>query len=218
MVRLLKGTLTLCLISGLASIAWGQAQDRQQPKGPSIESAVLGPLLSQPGVQKELKLTDEQLDKLKDTLKKVAEKYKDDFAKFQKMSPEEQQKTMMAMYGDSNKAIAGALDAKQWKRFKQIQWQINGVGALQDPDLQKELKLSDEQKKKLDGVFNDAAKKMQEMMKAQESSPEKYQALFKDVEKKANDVLNEEQQKNLKELKGPPFQLAQPSPQPPRAK
>jgi hypothetical protein len=211
MSRVLKGTLTLCLILRLTSITWGQGQERQQPKEPSP----LGPFLSNPDIQKELKLNDEQIDKLKAALGKMMDKYKDDMAKFPQLSPEEQQKKMMAFNEDNNKVVSGVLDAKQWKRYKQIQWQANGVAALHDPDLQKELKFSDEQKKKIDSIFNDAGKKMQEMIKAGERSQEKYQTLFKDVEKKANDVLNEDQQKNLKELKGPPFQPSQPAPRPP---
>lgn len=203
MARALKEILTLSLALGLTSIALGQQQDRQQPQQPQ-QPSVLGPFAS-PDVQKELKLSEEQIGKLKDALNKVLEKHRDDFAKFQQMSPEEQQKQMMALNEDHKKAVAGVLDAKQWKRYKQFQWQMDPIGALQDPDLQKELKLSDEQKKKIDNLFNDANKKMQDMRKGRESSPEKYQAVVKDLEKKTNDVLTEEQQKNLKELKGPPF-------------
>ncbi len=126
MARALKLTLTLCLAVGLTSIALGQ-QQQQQP-------AIFGPgaILFSPDVKKELKLSDEQLDKLKGALGKVMAKYKDDFAKFQKAppSPEEAQKIQKALNEDNHKAIAGVLDAKQLKRFQQIIWQINGIGRL----------------------------------------------------------------------------------------
>ncbi len=208
MARALKATLTLSLAVGLTSIALGQ---QQQPgiAGP-------GALLFNPDVKKELKLTDEQLDKLKAALGKVMAKYKDDFDKFQKAppSPEEGQKIAMAFHDDSQKAIAGVLEAQQVKRFKQIVWQLNGLGALQDPELQKDLKLSDEQKKKLDTILNDAVKKMQELQQKREPSREKYEAVRKESEEKANGVLSEEQKKNLKELKGPPFEFSRPAPPP----
>jgi hypothetical protein len=201
---------------GLANTTWGQ--DRQQQAQPSA----LGPFLSNPDIQKELKINDEQVGKLKDALGKVMEKYKDDFTKFPQLPPEEQQKKMMAFNEDNNKAVSGVLDAKQWKRYKQIQWQLNGPGALQDPDMQKELKMNDEQKKKIDGIFSDANKKMQEMARNREDSPqkmqEKYMTIIKDVEKRVNDVLNEEQQKNFKDLKGSPFQPSQSAPPPPKGK
>lgn len=214
MARALKEIGTLCLILGLTSIALGQQQDRRQPQQPQ-QPSVLGPFAN-PDVQKELKLSEEQIGKLKDALNRVMEKHRDDFAKLQQMSLDEQQKKMMAINEEYNKAVVGVLDAKQWKRYKQIQWQSDPIGCLQDPDLQKDLKLSDEQKKKIDGVFNDANKKIQDMMKGGERSPEKFQAVRKDVEKKANEVLTEEQQKNLKELKGPPFQVSRQTPPPPR--
>jgi len=207
MARALKGTWILYLALGLTSTAWGQGQGQQ----PLIQQpSILGPVLSHPDVQKELKLNDEQISKLKDVLNKVMEKYRDDFTKLPRMSLEEQQKTMKALMEDSHKAIAGVLDAKQWKRLKQIEWQMAGVNALQDPELQKELKLSEEQKKKLDDIFNDTSKKLQQMLQNRETSQEKYQAVFKDLEEKANGVLNEQQQKNLKELKGPLFHFSLP--------
>jgi predicted nucleic acid-binding Zn-ribbon protein len=202
MARALKEMLTLCLALGLTSFAWGQGQ---------FQPSVLGPVLSNPEVQKELKLSEEQIGKLKDALNKVIEKYKDDFAKLQKMSPEEQQKKMRSLIDDSHKAMAGILEAKQMKRLKQIEWQIAGVNALQDPDLQKELKLSDEQKKKLDGLFTDANKKVQQLLQTRETSREKYEAVVKELEEKANGLLNEEQQKNLKESKGPKFDFSPPA-------
>jgi hypothetical protein len=201
MARALKGTLTLCLALGLTSIAWGQGFD---PK-----SAALG-VLANPDVQKELNLSKEQVDKLKDSLGKVVDKYKDDLAKLLQLSPEEQQKKLKAVGEESQKAISGVLDAKQWKRYKQISWQLSSFAALQDPDLQKELKLSDDQKKKLEGVFNDFNKKMQEMIKNGERSPDKYQAAGKEAETKAMDVLSEDQRKSFKELKGAPFEFARP--------
>src|SRR5690242_5485995 len=111
MARTLKGTLTLCLAMGLASIALGQ---QGQPPRPSA----LGPFLSNPDVQKELKLSNEQIDKLKDALGKVQDKYKDFFTKAQQLSQDEVQKQFKAMNEDSQKAMAGVLDAKQMKRFK----------------------------------------------------------------------------------------------------
>ena len=218
MVRALKGTLTLGLILGLTSVTWGQGQDRQQPN----QHSVLGPILSIPDVQKELKLNEEQIGKLKDVLGKVQDRYKDDAAKFAQLPPEVQLKKMTAFNQDNDKAVSGVLDDKQWKRFKQIRWQFNGPAALQDPDLQKELKMNDEQKKKIDGIIGDGNKRMQEISRnpydSRQKMQEKYMAIIKDVEKKANDVLNEDQQKSFKELKGPSFQPSQSAPPPPKEK
>jgi Spy/CpxP family protein refolding chaperone len=212
MARMLKRTLTLCLILGLTSIALAQPAQQPQPQiaGP-------GGVLFNPDVKKELKLSDEQLSKLKDGLGKVMTKYKAEFEKFQKAppSPEQAEKTIKAFHDDSWKAIKGVLEAKQATRFQQILWQLGGINAFQDPDLQKELKLTDEQKKKIEDVFKDSGKKWQELENKRENSPEKYQAIMKDAEGKVNGLLTDEQKKKLKELKGAPFQFSPPpSPQP----
>lgn len=208
MNRTLKTALTLCLAAALTSGVLAQGQQGFVP-GP-------GQLLFIPDVKKEVKISDEQMGKLKESLDKVSAKYKDDFTKFaqKQPSPEEAQKVIKGLSADSYEAIKGVLDAKQFQRFKQIEWQLSGSGALLDPQLQKELKMSDEQKKKLDDILENMNKKVQEMIQKKETSQEKYQAVGKDAEEKMNGVLTEEQQKSLKELKGPKFELSAPAPPP----
>jgi hypothetical protein len=206
MIRSLTGIGTLGLVLGLTSIAGGQ--DRQQPKEPPV----LGPVLSRPDVQSELKLSEEQISKLKEALGKVTEKYKDDLAKFARMSFEERVKKMMEISRESNKAMGNVMDAKQIKRYRQIEWQMAGIGALGDPELQKELKLGDEQKKKINNIAIEFEKKLYEMSTNSEASQEKYVALIKDFQKKTSEVLTEEQHKSFKELMGPPFQFLRPGP------
>lgn len=214
MVRKLTGLGILMLILGLTSFAL--AQQQQGMLGP-------GGLLFSPDVKKDLKMSDEQANKLRGALGKVMEKYRADFEKFQKNPPsakeyektmKEYEKTMKAFHEDSDKAVASVLDAKQVKRFRQIEWQLNGVGALQDPDLQKELKLSDEQKKKLDDIFRAAGKQLQQLQEKRETSKEKFDAVIKDMEDKVNGVLTEEQKKSWKEAQGPKFELSRPAPPP----
>ena len=210
MAGAIKGILTLCLALGLTSIAWGQGEVQIKP-------IFYHPVLDIPGVPRDLKLSDEQINKLKDALGKVMEKHKDDIPKFQQMSPEERQKTQeeqqkkaKPIEEDIHKAVAGILNATQMKRLKQIKWQVAGVGALIDLDLQKELKLSVEQKKKLKGIFIDMMKKWEQIQPCEEKSWEKYQAIIEDLEAKSSGVLSEGQKKNLEGLMGPPFELSPP--------
>lgn len=202
----LKGALAMCLTVGLVTAAQAQGQGR----GGSGSAG----LLADPGVKKELKLTDDQLTKIQDALGKIQDKHKDDFARYREMSNDERRKMMRSISEDYNKAVASVLDEKQMKRFKQIQWQISGVGALEDPDVQKSLKLSDDQKKKLTTVFADANKKMQDLFKSGnvEGKREEFDKLRKDAEDKAYNVLTDEQKKQWKEMQGEPFKLAPPQP------
>jgi hypothetical protein len=237
MSRSVKNLLTLGLALGLVNVVL--AQGKQQ--------AIFGPgsLLFHPDVQQELKLSKEQTGKLEEVLGKVMTKYTPDFEKFAKTppTPEEVQKIQIALHEDSNKAIAGVLDDKQYRRFKQIGWQMLGIGSLLDPDMQKELKLSDEQKKKLEDIGKDAAKKGLELNKKLQSdeqskkgedpaerakryrqAKEQYDAINKEAETKAHEVLTEDQKKGYKEAMGEKFTVkpvlppTPPPPPPPPAK
>lgn len=213
MARKLTGTLTLALALGLTGFVSAQAQGQPNP------ILGIGSMLFAPPIQKELRLSDEQVGKLKDGLEKVMAKYKGDFEKFQKAppSPEQAEKTGKAFHDDSRKAIAGVLDAKQMKRFNQILWQAAGVNALLEPELQKELRLSEEQKKKVADVLKESGKKSHDLAVRGERAKEKYEAVEKEAEEKTNAVLSEEQRKNYKELKGEKFDFA-PLAAPPPAK
>ena len=193
----------------MASMALSQQQQQPDIPGP-------GGLLFNPDVKKELKLSDEQLGKLKDTLGKVMTKYKPEFDKHAKspLSQEQAVKVSNAFHHDTWKAIKGVLDAKQTTRFQQILWQLGGINAFLDPDRQKELKLTDEQKKKVLDIFHDSGKKWQDLESKRERSREKYDAVLKEAEEKIIGVLTDEQKKKLKELKGPKFEFSRPAPPP----
>src|SRR5262249_37630555 len=132
--------------------------------------------------------------------------HKDDLAKLRDLSNEERQKLLRTVGEESQKAIAGVLDEKQMKRFKQIGWQASGANALNDPDVQKTLKLSDEQKKKLQDIIADSTRKMREAFQGG-GGREKIQEIRKETQDKANGVLTDEQKKSWKEMQGAPFEF-----------
>jgi len=202
MRTLRKGTLVLCLVVGMVSVA--QAQPRVPPDFDP------GFLLLNSSVQKDVKVTDEQNTKLKDAMEKIRDKHKDDYAKLREMSRKDQFKLIKTIREEARKAAAGILDAKQIKRFKQIQWQLEGARALEDPEAQEGLKLSGEQKKKLATILEDSDKKMVELFQGGAGTREKFVALQKETQDKANGVLSEEQKKNWKEMKGEPFEFPRP--------
>jgi hypothetical protein len=215
MNRIGRKFLTVCLALGLASAALAQQDAPRQPaKGQRQGQGFFGPggLLLSPDVKKELKLTDDQASKVKEALEKVGDKHRGSFEKFRDMSNDERRKVMLAIREDTNKAIAGVLDAKQVKRFHQIEWQLSGPNALRDPELQKELQLSDEQKKKIDGIYADTDKKVEQLFQGgnPQAAGEKLQQLFKDTQDKVNGVLSDDQKKKMKETLGPRFELQPP--------
>jgi Spy/CpxP family protein refolding chaperone len=206
MRAMLKFAMVVCLAVGLVGMT--VAQQRQGGGGFG------GPLVQNASVQKELKLTDEQVSKLKDALAKVRENHKDDVAKLKDLSKEERReqgtKVFRAISEESNKAIAGILETKQLKRLKQIELQRSGYRAFINPEVQKSLKLTDEQKDKLKTIAEDAGKQMRELRQGGKIDAEgrkKLAELTKETKEKVVGVLTDEQKKSWKEMTGEPFEV-----------
>jgi Spy/CpxP family protein refolding chaperone len=198
------------LMAGVLAWVAGSVQ-AQRPGGGGFGFGGFGAglLLRNASVQKELKLTDAQKEKLTAALDKVRDKYKDDIAKFRDLSEEERRDLGKKMSEDTNKAVAGILDAKQRKRFKQIELQQGGIMAFANPEVQKELKLTDEQKKQLREIAEEQGKKMRELFQGgfNEETRKKMAELRKETQEKTDKVLTAEQKKTWKEMTGEPFQV-----------
>ncbi len=196
---MLKWTVATCLALGLASVAQAQRQGPGFFGGP-------GALLQNEGVQKELSLSDEQKTKVRDALTKVREDNKDIIGKGRDMSREERQKLMKAF----DDAIGGVLDAKQMKRFKQIQLQTQGAFAFFNTQVQEKLKLSEDQKGKIREIGQEAGKKMADLRQgggSREENAKKFNEIRKETMDKIAVVLTDDQKKTWKEMTGKPFEL-----------
>jgi Spy/CpxP family protein refolding chaperone len=199
-----KLTLTICLALGLAGVALAQ-------RGGMGFGGGLGFLAMNPGVQKEIKVTDEQKDKLKDTMTKVREDHKDDMEKLRDRdtAPEERQKLMKSFNDDTDKALGKVLDDKQMKRLRQISLQNQGAFAFRNPDVLSKLSLKDDQKEKIKTISEEAGQKMRDLFQGgfNEEARTKMAELNKETMEKIRGVLTDEQKKTWKEMTGEPFQV-----------
>jgi hypothetical protein len=198
----MKWTFTVCLALGLAGAALAQ-------RGMMGMGGNLGFLAMNPGVQKELEVTDEQKDKLKDAATKVREDHKDDFAKFRDLSDEEKQKLMKTVGAETEKALSKVLDAKQMKRLRQIGLQQQGSFALMNPEIQDKLKLTNEQKEKVKTINQEAGEKMRDLFQGgfNEEARTKMTQLRKETMDKITGVMTDDQKKTWKEMTGEPFEV-----------
>jgi Spy/CpxP family protein refolding chaperone len=199
----LKLTLVTCLALGLVGVALAQ-------RGGMGFGGGLGFLAMNPGVQKEIKVTDEQRDKLKDAMTKVREDHKDDFAKFRDLSDEEKQKLMKTFNDETDKALGKVLDDKQMKRLRQIGLQQQGARAFQNPEVQGKLKLTNDQKEKIKTLNEEAIQKMRDLFQGggdREENAKKFAELRKDTMEKVTGVLTDDQKKTWKEMTGEPFEV-----------
>ena len=180
-----------------------------------------GMLLANEGVQKEIKLTEDQIAKIKEVSQKIRDKFAEDFQKLQDLDQQERREKGAQVFAKLNeettKELGAVLKPEQDKRLKQILRQQLGIQALQDAEAQKSLKLTDEQKENLKLIAADFAKDSQELRQnafaggfSQEAFQEmqkKVEGLRKETLDKATALLNDSQKKELKELMGEPFKL-----------
>jgi Spy/CpxP family protein refolding chaperone len=174
------------------------AQQRGQFGGGFFVSPLM--LLGQESVQKELKLTDDQVKKVQE----LTEKQRDAFRDFQNLDQDERRKKMQEIGQANQKAIGGILKEGQLKRLKQITWQQQGAGAFRDAEVASALKLTDEQKQKMRDIQQSAFGEMRDLGRDEEAR-KKRQEILKATNDKLLALLTPEQKDKLKEMTGEPF-------------
>jgi Spy/CpxP family protein refolding chaperone len=212
MRNLWKVSLTLALAALVASPALAQRQRQRPGGGGGGAFGGGGMLLANKSVQEELKLTKDQKDKVDELAKKnqemVREKLKD--------VPRDQIREKMAeirkeMEGANKKAVASILKDDQQKRYKQIQVQVLGIRAFSDPDTQKALNLTDDQKTSIKEIGEGIQKKVQDETKDLQGrerftkAREIREKLTKEAMGQIATKLTSEQKKTWKELTGDKF-------------
>jgi hypothetical protein len=131
---------------------------------------------------------------------------------------EKAQEAMKEMREKSEKFAKDTLTADQQKRYKQIsyqaQLQTQGPGAFTNDEVQKALKLTDDQKDKLKGMSEEMRKDTGELFRdmrgggeAAAEARKKMQSVTKDYTTKAVEVLTTDQKATWKDMTGAPFEL-----------
>jgi len=168
-------------------------------------------LLQNPGVQKELNLSEDQISKIKD----VGDKQREKLAALRDMSDEERQEKGPALMKEANeeaqKSLKGLLNADQDKRLHQIMLQAQGPQAFSDAKIQSQLKLTDDQKSSLKTIMDDQRTQMDDIRQAAGGDfrqiGQKMQELRKETMTKITGLLTDEQKAAWKEMTGKTFQI-----------
>jgi hypothetical protein len=158
-------------------------------------------LLSQKSVQEELKLNEEQVKKVDELLAKQRESFGDS----RDLSREERQKRFTESREASQKAVGAILNEAQQKRYKQVSLQLQGAGALGDPEVAASLGLSDEQKKSVAEIQSAAREEMRSQFQDGGGDREKFRAARDATNEKLQGLLTPEQKTKWQELAGEPF-------------
>lgn len=225
MRRFLRVTLpvvAVCMLASNVALAQGQGGRRGGGGGGfggGMGGGGVGFLLASPQVQKELKLSEDQVAK-------IGEINREAFAAFgggqrgQNLSDEERQKAReerAKRAEENNKKLLAVLDADQTTRVKQIQlWVSGAAGVGNNEEASKELKLTDDQKAALKAINDEATKKRTEMFagggrgasdEERAKRREQFTSLQKDTEAECLAVLTDDQKSQFAKMRGPKFEL-----------
>jgi hypothetical protein len=174
-------------------------------------------LLNNKGVIEELKLTEDQQEKVKASMKDVFGKFSEDMRAARKDKDQEKvAKLQKEMAAEMNKTVDSALKPEQVKRLKQIEIQVGvqvmGPSALMSEHVEKHLKFTDKQKEAIKEAAEALTKERQEMRKEAGKDREKFAEIQKRIQAKTSQVmekitstLSDDQKKAYKELTGAHF-------------
>src|SRR5262249_53157318 len=137
--------LTLGALALLASPAWAQGRGGFGGFGGGAF------FLMAPNVQKDMKLSEEQVGKIQDVLRESREKHQDEFAALRDASQDERLTKMQALNKTITEEVKKGLSLSdaQSKRYDQIALQQRGLQAFTDPSIATKLNLTDDQKSKI---------------------------------------------------------------------
>lgn len=174
-------------------------------------------MLRIPEVQSELKLTDEQKTKVTDALAKLQEQRQGQ--SFQGLSPEERQKMMADRRAAEDKQLADVLNADQMKRYHQLALQQQGVSAVLDKPVADQLKITDDQRTKIQAVIDEQRAAMRDLFQNGSSGDrtammQKMQDMRKQTDEKIASLLTDDQKNQWKQMIGAAFTFPAPGPRP----
>lgn len=162
-------------------------------------------------VQTELQLTDEQ----KASAQKMADDNRQAMMDLRNSgaTPEEMGEKIQERAKENKKKVEELLKPEQRERLEQIALQIGGGAALSRPEIADKLGLSDEQKKKLEKISEDAQQKRMDLFSAGPPSDQqemqdrmqKVQKINDEQKSKATEVLTAEQKDKFEKMQGKKF-------------
>ena len=214
--------ITMMLAGAFAATAMAQGpQGSRRGSGRGLSRSSLIGLLRIEQVQKELKLSDEQLTKVDEVGETLGTEMREQYAALREIEDREQQRSKMNKLRDefdskAREKLHDILAREQMMRLYQIRMQVRSVtNSLDNRYVAGRLKLTDDQKAKLAEVGKEVQAKMSELYgKMRDASQEqrseifqKFRSIRSESDEKALGVLTDEQKQAFEEMKGEKIQL-----------
>jgi Spy/CpxP family protein refolding chaperone len=223
----------LALVFGTALAAAAQTPPaegaRRGPGGDRARGTLLG-LLKLEQVQKELKLTEELLGKVKKVDEEITAEMTKESAALREIEDRDQRRAKMTELADkldakSAEKLGDVLSKEQMTRLQEVRMQVRSVvDSLGNKAVAEKLKVTEEQKTKLAEINKDLQAKRTELFAGMRDATEeqraeamkKFRKVRSDADEKALALLTPEQKKAFEDMRGKKFELeAAPAPRPP---
>jgi Spy/CpxP family protein refolding chaperone len=194
---------SLALLLAVADTASAQQGRRGRGFG-TVSEAQLATLDQ---VQTELKLTAEQKSKLTDVDEKLSSQRRELFQDSNQDNRDERREQYAKAVSEATTQVRAALDENQKKRLRELWIQVNGAAVLDDEEVAKELKITDDQKRELEQVADANREAAREAFQglgelSQEQRTEKFNQLRRESEQRTLGVLTPEQREQFEKLQG----------------
>jgi hypothetical protein len=195
--------LTVGMVTILGSLASAQVRVAgtagSNPTGPW--------LLFNPKVQEELKITPEQLARLKKIPNDVEAAHKEESDKLSKevdVLANRENDLNLRMYAEVRKSAPDFLKPEQLQRFKQLEVRLLGLSAFENPEVRKSLELSDKQVAEIKSLKEKAYKEANEFSEKQQmqagADSAKQRAAYQKVQEQQSALGKETMDKMLSQL------------------
>lgn len=219
----MKLVLRMILVAAMAVATLGTVSAQRPGGGGGFVPSAYGAVGTSEDLQKELKISDEQKTKLKEAMEPINKKRTELFTRGQggQQPTDEQRKELtekIAKLTEETKAAVGTvLNAEQTKRLGQIDYQMMGIAAYSNAEVQKKMSFTDDQKEKVKATVEAYQKDREELNKdmprrSQQPSDEdkkkradvtkKITALNKEAQDKIVESLTAEQKKTWTDMIG----------------
>jgi hypothetical protein len=203
----MKLVLRMILVAAMAVATLGtvSAQRPGGGGGGGFVPSAYGAVGTNEELQKELKISDEQKKKLKEAMEPINKKRMELIPRGQggQQPTEEQRKErtekMAKLTEETKAAIGTVLNAEQAKRLGQIDYQMMGMAAYSDADVQKKMSFTDAQKETVKATVEayqkDRAELMKDVPRGGRQPSEEDQKKFADLRKKGVALGKEAEEK-----------------------
>ena len=137
---------------------------QNQGRGPGFGGPMMGgpgvqhnaQLVNRPDVGRDLKITDDQREQIRDAMDRFREKMQEDMTppeEGERPDPQQMRARMEKMQSEMDKIINGILITSQKVRLKEIKVQLAGYSAVTDKEIQAEISFTSDQKAKLEEIL-----------------------------------------------------------------